>query len=139
MQVSDQDRDRLRALVEGDYLAVAVSGGDLSATDSPMTAQEVSAKSANYKQRVCGLFVCAGRLARTPEGTGGDCYLAVAGSGLVGLGGVRRLAATQLKCPLRRSCSCCSAATELCFKQLGAADGLAADRSLRVHHGGDEL
>jgi integrase len=47
MNVAEADRGRLRALVDGGYLAVAGSGVDLTATDSPATAQEVSAESAD--------------------------------------------------------------------------------------------
>ncbi|HTA33044.1 MAG TPA: site-specific integrase [Solirubrobacteraceae bacterium] len=47
MDTAEANRKALRALVDGGYLAVAGSGSDLSVTDSPATAQEVSAESAN--------------------------------------------------------------------------------------------
>ncbi len=45
--MAEADRDRLRALIDGGYPAVAGSGADFTATDSPFTAQEVSAEIAD--------------------------------------------------------------------------------------------
>jgi integrase len=47
MNVSEADRQRLRASVDGGYLAVAGSGSDVTATDSRPARREVTAKSAS--------------------------------------------------------------------------------------------